>query len=104
MLYNSAAQPLKSVPNAIPLLVKPVVRRSFGSVMQADCVRAVLTRAPQLTNLMALWVVLLLFIASVNFNLPQEYYPVFYGHLQAMADIADEVGDVPFFGNEGIVK
>jgi hypothetical protein len=54
--------------------------------------------------LMVLWFVFLLFVASISFYQPRGYLPVTYGHLQTMADIADEVGDVLFFGDKDEAK
>ena len=58
-------------------------------------------RVPHVTYLMILWFVFLVFVALISFLRPKGRLPATHGHLQTMADIADEVGDVLFFGDKG---
>jgi hypothetical protein len=99
--YNSIIQPLHSFPNIILLLFKPVTHWFFGSALQVDYAKGLLMRVPQIVYLMILWCLFLLFVCVISFVKPKGTLPATYGHLQTMADIADEVGDVMFFGDKG---
>ena len=101
-LYNSVTQPLQSLPNLTLLAFKPVVHWFFGSALQVDYAKGVLMRVPHITYLMILWLVFLGFVGFISFVRPKGYLPATYGHLQTMADIADEVGGVMFFGDKGM--
>ena len=100
--YNSVTQPLMFVPNAMLLIFKPVVHWFFGSALQVDYAKGVLMRVPHITYLTILWLVFVGFVAFLSFRRPKGPLPVTYGHLQTMADLADEVGAVMFFGDKGV--
>lgn len=99
--YNSVTRPFQSLPNIMLLLFKPVVHWFFGSALQIDYAKGVLMRVPHITYLMILWLFFLGFVAFISFTRPKGTLPATYGHLQTMADVADEVGGIMFFGDKG---
>lgn len=95
--YNSIAQPLRSIPNVVLLILKPVIHWLFGSSIQVDYAQGVLMRVPQVTYLTVAWAIVLVFVTVVTFYKPKGYLPATYGHLQTMLDIADDLGPEPMY-------
>ncbi|KAK5087466.1 hypothetical protein LTR70_005327 [Exophiala xenobiotica] len=102
--YNSVMQPFLSWQGAGLMFFKVVTHWIFGASLQVDYSQGLLMRPPQITYLTITWLFFVVFIVAVTMTSPKGYLPASYGHLQTMADVADEWWDKMYWGDKNLAE
>lgn len=100
--YNSVMQPIETWQGAGLLVFKVLIHWLFGAAVQVDYGQGMLMRPPQIVYMTAAWIGFVAFLMVVTFDRPKGSLPATYGHLQTMADVADEWTPNMFWGDKGL--
>lgn len=101
-LYNSVLQPMEAWQGAGLLVFKVLIHWLFGAAIQVDYGQGMLMRPPQIVYMTIAWVGYVAFLVVVTFSKPKGCLPATYGHLQTMADLADEWTQKMYWGDKGL--
>lgn len=83
---SSVMAPLRSPPNAVLLLFKPVLHWFFAICLSVDYAQGMAMRAPQTAYLTAAWAIFVIFAYGISFYRPRGALPLTYGRLSTMRE------------------